>query len=160
MAIEVRRVVTGHDAEGRAIVLYDGASPARPSMRAGTENTVVWTTQGFPADNTGDDDLGQRETGTTLVGGTVFRVLRLEPNNTQRVHRTDSIDYAIVMSGEIEMELEPGEPTTHLKAGDVIVQRGTIHNWINRGTEPCVVAFVLVAAKPVERSGKMLTAAN
>jgi len=158
MALEVRRVVTGHDAEGRAIVLYDDTSPARPSMRAGTENTVVWTTQGFPADNAGDDDGGRRETGTTLGGGTVFRVLRLEPNNTQRVHRTDSIDYAIVMSGEIEMELEPGEPTTHLKAGDVIVQRGTIHNWINRGTEPCQIAFVLIDAKAVEVTGRVLEA--
>jgi quercetin dioxygenase-like cupin family protein len=127
-------------------------------MRPGTENTVVWTTQGFPVDNTGDEDLGKRETGTTLGGGTVFRVLRLEPNNTQRVHRTDSIDYAVIISGEIEMELEPGEPTTHLRAGDVIVQRGTIHNWINRGAEPCTIAFVLIDAKPVEVNGKVLEA--
>jgi mannose-6-phosphate isomerase-like protein (cupin superfamily) len=157
MALEVRRVVTGHDAKGKAIVLYDGASPARPSMRPGTENTVVWTTQGFPVDNNGDEDGGRRETGTTLGGGTVFRVLRLEPNNAQRVHRTDSIDYAIVMSGEIDMELETGEET-HLKEGDVIVQRGTIHNWINRGTEPCQIAFVLIDAKPVVVNGKVLEA--
>jgi quercetin dioxygenase-like cupin family protein len=157
MGLDVRRVVTGHDAEGKAIVLYDGVSPPRPSMRPGTENTVVWTTQGFPVDNTGDEDGGRRETGTTLSGGTVFRVLRLEPNNAQRVHRTDSIDYAIVMSGEIDMELETGEET-HLKAGDVIVQRGTIHNWINRGTEPCQIAFVLIDAKPVEVNGKVLEA--
>ena len=108
--------------------------------------------------NDGDEDGGKRETGTTLGGGTVFRVLQLQPNNTQRVHRTDSIDYAVVLSGEIEMELEPGEPTTHLKAGDVIVQRGTIHNWINRGTEPCTIAFVLIDAKPVEVNGKVLAA--
>ena len=126
-------------------------------MRAGTENTVVWTTQGFPVDNTGDEDGGTRETGTTLGGGTVFRVLRLEPNNTQRVHRTNSIDYAVVLSGEIEMELETGEET-HLQAGDVIVQRGTIHNWINRGTEPCTIAFVLIDARPVEINGKVLEA--
>jgi quercetin dioxygenase-like cupin family protein len=127
-------------------------------MRPGTENTVVWTTQGFPVDNTGDEDGGKRETGTTLEGGTVFRVLQLQPNNTQRVHRTNSVDYAVVLSGEIEMELEPGEPTTHLRAGDVIVQRGTIHNWINRGAEPCTIAFVLIDAKPVEVNGKVLEA--
>ena len=155
MTLEIRRVVTGHDDGGKAIVLYEGVSPARPSMRPGTENTVVWTTQGFPVDNTGDEDGGRRETGTTLSGGTVFRVLRLEPNNAQRVHRTNSIDYAIVMSGEIDMELETGQET-HLRAGDVIVQRGTIHNWINRGTEACQIAFVLIDAKPVEVNGKVL----
>jgi quercetin dioxygenase-like cupin family protein len=93
-----------------------------------------------------------------MAGGTVFRILQLAPNNSQRVHRTDSIDYAIIMSGEIDMELEPGEPTTHLKAGDVIVQRGTVHNWINRGPEPCTIAFVLIDARPVEVNGKVLEA--
>ena len=100
---------------------------------------------------------GYMQSAMTLGGGTVFRVLRLEPNNAQRVHRTDSIDYAIVMSGEIDMELEAGEET-HLKEGDVIVQRGTIHNWINRGTEPCQIAFVLIDAKPVVVNGKVLEA--
>jgi quercetin dioxygenase-like cupin family protein len=73
------------------------------------------------------------------------------------LHRTDSLDYAVIMSGEIDMELETGE-ITHLKAGDVVVQRGTVHNWVNRGTEPCVIAFVLIAAKPVEAGGKVLAA--
>jgi quercetin dioxygenase-like cupin family protein len=98
-----------------------------------------------------------RETGTTLDNGTVFRILELQPGNTPRVHRTDSLDYAVIMSGEIDMELETGE-ITHLKAGDVVVQRGTVHNWVNRGTEPCVIAFVLIAAKPVEAGGKVLAA--
>jgi quercetin dioxygenase-like cupin family protein len=73
-----------------------------------------------------------------------------------RNHRTDSIDYAVVMAGEIEMDLD-GE-VVKLKAGDVLVQRGTIHNWINRGTEACVIAFVLVSAKPVTVGGKTLNA--
>ena len=98
-----------------------------------------------------------RETGTTHENGTVFRILELQPGNTPRVHRTDSLDYAVIMKGEIDMELETGE-ITHLKAGDVIVQRGTVHNWINNGTEPCVIAFVLIAAKPVEIGGKVLNA--
>ena len=72
------------------------------------------------------------------------------------MHRTKSIDYAVVISGEIDMLLDDSE--VHLKAGDVLVQRGTIHNWTNPGTEPCIVAFVLVAAKPVERAGKILGA--
>jgi quercetin dioxygenase-like cupin family protein len=73
-----------------------------------------------------------------------------------RNHRTDSIDYIVVMAGEIDMELDGS--TVHLKAGDVMVQRGTIHNWVNRGTEPCVLAVVLVDAKPVEAGGKVLNA--
>ena len=68
----------------------------------------------------------------------------------------DSIDYAVVMSGEIDMELD--DSVVHLKAGDVLVQRGTIHNWVNRGSEPCVIAFILIDAKPVEVGGKVLTA--
>ena len=73
-----------------------------------------------------------------------------------RNHRTQSIDYAVVMSGEIDMEMDG--TTVHLRAGDVLVQRGTIHNWINRGTEACVIAFVLVSAKPVTVGGKTLAA--
>jgi quercetin dioxygenase-like cupin family protein len=87
----------------------------------------------------------------------VFRVVRYEPGVTPRNHRTDSIDYAVVISGAIEMELDDSV-LVKLKAGDVLVQRGTIHNWINRGTEPCVVAFVLVSAKPVSANGKQLHA--
>ena len=90
--------------------------------------------------------------------GTVFRLVSYGPGVTPRNHRTESVDYAIVLSGEIDMEMDG--TMVHLKAGDVLVQRGTIHNWINRGTEPCVVAFVLVAAKPVQRAGKLMTATN
>jgi quercetin dioxygenase-like cupin family protein len=91
-----------------------------------------------------------------LANGTVFRVLELAPGNSPRNHRTDSIDYAVVMKGEIDMELD--DTTVHLKAGDVLVQRGTIHNWVNRGTEPCVIAFVLIAAELVTAGGKVLHA--
>src|SRR5712692_5347739 len=156
MALRVRRVVTGHDREGRAIATIDEVSQNLRSARPGATACVVWTSHGFPVDNTGEADEGRRETGTTLDNGTVFRILELQPGNTPRVHRTDSLDYAVVMSGEIDMELDGS--TTHLTAGDVIVQRGTVHNWVNRGTEPCVIAFVLIAAKPVEAGGKVLQA--
>ena len=157
MALRVRRVVTGHDKEGRAVATIDEVSQNLRSARPLATACVVWTSQGFPVDNTGEADEGLRETGTTLDNGTVFRILELQPGNTPRVHRTDSLDYAVIMSGEIDMELETGE-MTHLKAGDVVVQRGTVHNWVNRGTEPCVIAFVLIAAKPVEAGGKVLAA--
>src|SRR5947207_1043215 len=157
MALQVRRVVTGHDKTGKAIITLDEISQNVRSSRPKTSACVVWTSEGFPIDNDGDADEGLRETGTTHDNGTVFRILELEPGNSPRVHRTDSLDYAVIMSGEIDMELESGE-LTHLKAGDVVVQRGTVHNWINRGTEPCVIAFVLIAAKPVEVGGKVLNA--
>jgi quercetin dioxygenase-like cupin family protein len=156
MAIQFRRVITGHDASGRAVVEIDEVAKNLVSSRPGATAGVVWTTEGFPVDNTGEEDAGLRKTGTTLDNGTVFRILELAPGVSPRNHRTDSIDYAVVMSGEVDMELD--DATVHLKAGDVLVQRGTIHNWVNRGTEPCVIAFVLIAAKPVTVAGKVLRA--
>ena len=156
MALQVRRVVTGHDSEGRAIATIDEVSQNLRSARPGATACVVWTSQGFPVDNTGEADVGLRQTGTTLDNGTVFRILELAPGNSPRMHRTDSLDYAVIMSGEIDMELDGS--TTHLKAGDVVVQRGTVHNWVNRGTQPCVIAFVLITARPVEVGGKVLHA--
>jgi quercetin dioxygenase-like cupin family protein len=156
MALQIRRVVTGHDSSGRAVVKIDEVARNLVSSRAGATACVVWTTEGFPVDNTGEEDAGLRKTGTTLDNGTVFRILELAPGVTPRNHRTDSIDYAVVMSGEVDMEID--DTKVHLKAGDVLVQRGTIHNWVNHGTEPCVIAFVLIAAKPVTVGGKVLHA--
>ena len=156
MALQIRRVVTGHDASGRAVVKIDEVAKNLASPRPGATAGVVWTTEGFPVDNTGKEDAGQRKSGTTLDNGTVFRILELAPGVSPRNHRTDSIDYAIIMSGEVDMELD--DTKVHLKAGDVLVRRGTIHNWVNRGTEPCVIAFVLIAANPVTVGGKVLRA--
>ncbi len=156
MAQQFRRVVTGHDATGRAVVTIDEVATNQVSARPGATACVVWTTEGFPVDNNGGEDQGLRKTGTTLDDGTVFRILELAPGVSPRNHRTDSIDYAVIMSGEVDMELD--DTSVHLKAGDVLVQRGTIHNWVNRGTEPCVIAFVLIAAKPVTVGGKVLSA--
>jgi quercetin dioxygenase-like cupin family protein len=156
MAVQVRRVVTGHDAKGHAVVKIDEVSKNIVSSRPGQTACVVWTTDSFPVNNTGDADEGLRKVGTTLKNGTVFRVVEFAPGVAPRNHRTDSIDYAVVVSGEIDMELD--DSVVHLKAGDVLVQRGTIHNWVNRGTQPCVMAFILIDAKPVEVDGKVLNA--
>jgi len=157
MAIKVRRVVTGHDASGKAVVKIDEVSKNVISNRPGASACVVWTTDSIPADNSGEGDAALKKVGTTLPGGTVFRVVEFSPGVSPRVHRTDSIDYAVVISGEIDMELEKGSEV-HLKAGDVLVQRGTVHNWINRGKVPCVIAFSLVDARPVTAGGKRLDA--
>ena len=157
MTVKVRRVVTGHDGSGRAVVKIDEVSKNIVSNRPGASACVVWTTDTIPAGNSGDFDGAARKLGTTLPGGTVFRVIEFSPGVAPRVHRTDSIDYAVVLSGEIDMELEKGTEV-HLAAGDVLVQRGTVHNWINRGKVPCVIAFVLVDAKPAAAGGKTLSA--
>ena len=101
---------------------------------------------------------GKREGKFTMIeNGSVFRIIEFKPGVEQRIHRTDTIDYIVVMSGEIDMELEAGNKV-HLAAGDVMVQRGTVHNWINRGSESCVLAVILVHSKPVEAGGKVLAA--
>ena len=156
MALKLRRVVTGHDQNGKAIVTIDEPVKNTMSGRPGALASVVWTTAGFPVSNDGDGDDSSRKVGTTLDNGTVLRVVEFSPGVQRRMHRTDSIDYAIIMSGEIDMELD--DSVVHLKAGDVMVQRGTIHNWVNKGSAPCTIAFILVAAKPVEIGGKVLHA--
>ncbi len=115
MTFQLRRVVTGHDETGKAIVTIDEicnpVSP-RPSVSA----CVAWTSEGFPVNNDGDADEAKRQTGTTHDNGTVFRIIEFAPGNGGRNHRTDSIDYAVIMSGEIDMDLDGAE--VHLKAGD------------------------------------------
>ncbi|HEY1474285.1 MAG TPA: cupin domain-containing protein [Pseudolabrys sp.] len=156
MSLKIRRVVTGHDEQGRAKVLIDENVTNVISMRPGSNSSVIWSTEGFPISNDGDVDPSGKKIGTTIDNGTVFRVIRFGLGVTPRNHRTDSIDYAVILSGEIDMELDIG--TVHLKAGDVLVQRGTLHNWVNKGTEPCIIAFTLISSKPVTVGGKALTA--
>ncbi|MGA7403996.1 MAG: cupin domain-containing protein [Pseudolabrys sp.] len=149
MTLQIRRVVTGHSAEGRARIEIDENVKNVISNRPGASSSVIWATKGFPVNNDGFEDPTSGSFKTTVEGGTVFRVVRYQPGVAARNHRTDSIDYAVVISGAIEMELDDGV-VVKLKAGDVLVQRGTVHNWVNRGTEDCVVAFVLISATPVK----------
>lgn len=157
MSLQIRRVVTGHSADGRAKVEIDEIAKNVISNRPGASSCVVWSTKGFPVDNDGFQDPTSGSFKTTVEGGSVFRIVRYAPGVAPRNHRTDSIDYAVVISGEIEMHLDDNV-VVKLKAGDVLVQRGTIHNWVNRGSEACVIAFVLISAKPVTAAGKPLNA--
>ena len=147
--MKIRRVVTGHNPEGKGIIKWDSEIEAVPG-RPGFSQVPLWATKQLPARLT-EDDPATWEIGTTLAGGSVFRIARYEPGVAKRWHRTDSVDYAIVLSGELWMELD--EKEVHLKAGDVVIQRGTIHNWVNRGTEPCLVAFILIATEGGEATG-------
>lgn len=164
MAYECRRIVTGHTPEGKSTVLYDSSMPlleadraagARQEDRAGAASAVIWTTQG-PVDNDDPSDTALRKVGTAESDGTVFRIVQYAPGVAPRHHRTNSIDYAVVISGSMEMELD--NETVRLNEGDVLVQRGTIHNWVNNGTEPCVIAFVLIGARPATVNGTPLPA--
>ncbi|MFT7572755.1 MAG: mannose-6-phosphate isomerase-like protein (cupin superfamily) [Paracoccaceae bacterium] len=170
MAAKIRRVVTGHDKDGTAIIARDGiAENIRVRAANGLTSTLLWSEDATPSDNSGDTDKADREIGVAPPdGGSVFRIVEFTPDDASvsneemkkelgldpdsggpvrhpGMHRTRSVDYAIVMSGEIDMLVDQDE--VHLTAGDVIVQRGTNHAWANRGTEPCRIAFVLIDAK-------------
>jgi quercetin dioxygenase-like cupin family protein len=152
--MKLRRVVTGHDANAKAVVMIDEIIDSPRVGRPGAFVAPIWITEGFPVDNDDHEDTSKRKAATIVPNGTAFRVIEFKPGVRARNHRTSSIDYAIVMSGEIDMEMDG--TLLHLNAGDVLVQRGTIHNWVNNGTESCVIAFVLIDAKPVTAGGKRL----
>jgi len=162
----VRRVVTGHR-DGKAVVLFDSAAPNQKLRQAsGLVSTLLWVTDETPADISTTADRAEREIGVPPPPrGSIFRVVDFPPESAARsreavlkemgvadhggarhhgMHRTKSIDYAVVLEGEIDMLLDDSE--VHLSAGDVLVQQGTNHAWVNRGTKPCRIAFVLVAA--------------
>jgi mannose-6-phosphate isomerase-like protein (cupin superfamily) len=162
MTLVVRRIVTGHDANGKAVVASDERLTA-VSRRIGANITgcEMWSTDRMPVDNSAAADAAQRAGFVkryNYVGsgqGTAFRITEWAPGHARFTHRTETVDYAILLSGEIDMELDNGE-TVHLKPGDVVVQRGTVHTWINRGSVPAVTAFILIDAKPAEINGEEL----
>jgi len=147
----IRRVVTGHRSNNTAAVLIDAPAANRRRSKSGGQSTLIWCTDRTPAEIAAGEnieDMGARVLGTPPPpNGTRFTVNDIPPGRTGPMHRTETIDYAIVLSGEVEMEMD--DSTIKLKAGDVLVQRGTNHAWINRGTKPARVAFVLIDAKPL-----------
>ena len=166
----VRRVVTKLDESARAVVMIDERTAlARP--RGPTFVGNLWVTDGSPPDFSSAVDRGKTKIGLMPPkGGSVFRVVDFPPESEAvahlgtvtmqdvvgaagtpakgvpprhpMMHRTRTLDYAIIMSGEIDMLLDEGE--VHLKAGDVVVQQATNHAWVNRGREPCRIAFILL----------------
>lgn len=163
----VRRIVTGHR-DGKAVVLFDSAAPNQKLRQAsGLVSTLLWVTDEIPADIGGSGDRSLRDIGVPPpASGSIFRVVDFPPESGARsrdailaemgvtdaggarhaaMHRTRSVDYAIVLEGEIDMLLDDSE--VRLAAGDVLVQQGTNHAWVNRGSGPCRMAFVLIDAK-------------
>jgi len=174
MARKIRRVVTGHDENGTATVIMDGEAACvlqRPN-RPGVTLTNLWQVDRAPAEMERHDD--PVEGPLVLhppKNGSVFRIVQFDPEDPEVLvkldgkaafaemgaganivegarhpfmHRTDSVDYAVVLTGEIYMMMDEDECL--LKAGDTVVQQGTNHAWSNRGTEPCQIAFILVDA--------------
>jgi mannose-6-phosphate isomerase-like protein (cupin superfamily) len=140
-----RRVVTGLDAEGKSCVLIDGPVP-----RHGPVANLVWRSAAVPADNSGSDDAAVPYAMEMLHdGGTNFILTELPPGlgGDAFMHATDTLDYLVVISGEVVLVLETGEVT--LRPGDTIVDRGVIHGWRNDGTVPAVYASVTIPALPV-----------
>ena len=176
MIWRVRRVVTGHDADGKSIIASDDIAPNMKEMPSfpGLALTDLWETTGAPASNKGSADAAARPIHLEPPkNGTLMRIVEFPPDSTRpggsdgregfkaigaghvqdrhssdpMMHRTNTVDYIFVLKGEIYAVMEKGE--TLLKPGDVFIQRGTMHSWSVRGNEPCIIAVVLVSSKPL-----------
>lgn len=138
-----RRVVTGLDAEGRSCVIVDG-----PTLPLASASRLVWRTEGALADNSGADDCSPADFGFDLMqAGSLFMITTFAPGMGSFWHATDTVDYIVMLTGEVVLELEAGE--VRLRAGDVLVDRGVRHSWRNDGPEPATAAIVTVPASPV-----------
>jgi mannose-6-phosphate isomerase-like protein (cupin superfamily) len=170
---EIRRVVTGLDAQHRAIVQFDSLLGLEPGP-FGINSVNLWITDSYPAGFSFEADTVPRPLGIAPPdNGTKFRIVEFPPLDPateatmppdllqQRVgdkapkrgvpvthplmHRTRSVDYAVVLSGEVDLMLDA--TSVHLKPGDTVVQQATNHGWVNRGNLPCRILFVLMDAK-------------
>jgi mannose-6-phosphate isomerase-like protein (cupin superfamily) len=168
-----RRIVTGHDAQGKAVALFDAPLKAIQRSAGGNGMTLCWVTSESPVDMASSADRAQTKVGVPPpLNGTIFRIVDFAPITpgshgavdhhqillsmgidpaTQgyarhaNTHRTRTIDYAIVLDGEIDMLLDDTE--VHVKVGDVLVQQGTNHAWVNNSGKPCRIAFILIDGK-------------
>ncbi len=176
MVEKIRRVITGHDENGKSVFIIDGDATAVKEMESmpGLALTDIWQTGGAPASNAGNADAADRPVVLEPpANGTIFRVVEFPPDGQWRdradardafasigadhatddtsddpmMHKTATVDYLLVLKGEIWAILDDSEVC--LKQGDVMVQRGTNHSWSVRTGEPCLLAAILVSAEPV-----------
>ena len=151
-SLTLRRVVTGHNSEGKAVIMKDEPADNVLVMPSGHQGALIWSADRASSHINGglegtDDPAYRKLPGIAPPdGGHVFRILQLAPGKPAFMHRTDTIDYAIVMKGECVMKLDDDEEVL-MKAGDVMVQRGTWHGWQAQGNEPCQLAFILISAE-------------
>ena len=146
----VRRVITGHDAQKKAKVIRDDVAQ-NVARRPHASSTTIWCTESVPVsqqrEEAGEDMGARRLNSGTPAGGTRLMVMDLFPGCQGAMHRTDTLDYVIALEGEIEMLLDGSSVT--LRAGDILVQQGTIHAWTNRTDRQARLAIVLVDAIPL-----------
>lgn len=156
MSNKIRRIVTGHATDGTAIFTDDALFKTKIIPSGDAAMSTIWTTLNVPADLNDETDGAKRDAGTTLKGGSVIRIVDMLPNASSPMHRSSSIDYGIIISGEIELELDNGLVKI-IGQGGIIVQRGTIHKWRNpSSTDICRIVFVLTEAKPYIFNGAPL----
>ena len=145
MALTIRRVVTGHDAQGKSVILSDGPSPQvheRPNF------AEVWNTAGSPARLTAAEEREPNDRAIQIgppSGGSIIRVVEMPAGHCSPMHRTRTIDYGVVLEGEVHLVLEGSETLLH--PGDIVVQRGTNHAWDNRSDRPARMVFILIDAE-------------
>jgi quercetin dioxygenase-like cupin family protein len=151
----VQRVVTGHDATGRAVFKSEDVTPTKLIPSGDASFLLIWTTETVPADNNDETEGRLRDAGLTLNQGSVIRIVDMLPGGQSPMHRTNSIDYGIVMKGEVELELEDGAKRT-VREGGIIIQRGTNHLWRNVTDTPTRIAFILIEAPAYLHKGKPL----
>lgn len=177
---DIRRIVTGHDQDGKAVVLSDGALPhvTRPSTQPGLAFHEIWNTNRMPMSLgfTEAEPTDQHRDTAPPPNGTIIRIVDIPPEGQDGpdlnreeagklfeavglgenakhaipgrhplMHRTESVDYGVVLSGEIVLLLD--DDAVPLRPGDVVIQRGTIHAWANRSDEICRMLFVLTDAR-------------
>jgi mannose-6-phosphate isomerase-like protein (cupin superfamily) len=169
----IRRIVTALDETGRSRVLTDETNPNyKKHPVSGIEACVLWTTNAYPPSVAAQSDPVTGKEGIAPArDGSIFHIVDFPPLKTEAlaagyvqsmvdpgiknpvalsthpmVHRTDTLDYALIMSGEIDMVV--GEELVHCKAGDVVIQQATVHGWLNHSAENCRVAFVMLDAGP------------
>jgi hypothetical protein len=177
MVQRIRRVVTGHDKDGRSIFIADGKAPNILEMKSmpGVALTDLWRTKAAPASNSGNSDAAAGKIKLEPPeNGTIFRIVEFPPDTAWRktadakaafasigagapdresgdpmMHATATVDYIIVLKGEIYAIMDKGEKL--LRPGDILIQRGTNHSWSVRTDQRCVIAAILVGAKPAGR---------
>jgi len=155
MTFKIRRVVTGHNGDGLAIVKTDEI--ITPEQRLpGYFASTVWCSSEFPVNNDEEVAVGPKSVGK--AGRVLFRIgeMRADQPESHAMHRTSTLDYAVILSGECEMKLDSGQIVKRLKAGDVIIQRGTNHAWVPVGPDACRFLFVLIEAEPARVGDRIL----
>jgi quercetin dioxygenase-like cupin family protein len=144
MATRIRRVVTGNDAKGKAIIASDSVLESSAGKRGDVHVNSLWMTDGSPPALSGPDPVKEIPP-LPVPKGATFRIMEIGPGTEPHMHRTETLDYIIVLEGELEMVLDDGAKV-QMKEGDFMVQRGTRHGWANPGKKACRFATVILDA--------------